>query len=187
MKKDVKPLYRKVNTRARNVWHKFGSDAKYDRNTKKGLYKSMKRGVERGLDYTPLFKFLLSKVGQNWDKVYSEAVSRLDKQEPIFWMVKVIDDPSDRSNDQTYFNAGENSYFSKLFVDDNGNLQKIAPELANEDFTPTCSCCTHSFNGKPLMLTNKVHNLRLVEGKTQFQKWNTQYKKDSSVETTKKD
>jgi hypothetical protein len=168
MKKDVKPLYRKVNTRARNVWHNFGSDSKYDRNTKNGLKKSMKRGVERGLDYTPLFKFLLSKVGQKWDKVYSEAVSRLDKKEPIFWMVKEVDDPSDRSNDQRFFRV-ENSFYSKLFVDEAGILQKVDPTLSNEDFTPSCSCCTHSFNGKPLMLTYEIHNHRLSQGTAHFQ------------------
>lgn len=31
--------------------------------------------------------FLLTKVGQQWDEVYSHAVKRLDKPEPIFWMV----------------------------------------------------------------------------------------------------
>ena len=44
---------------------------------------------QRGLDYTPLFKFLLKKVGSNWDDVYSEAVSRLDRPDPIFWLVAI--------------------------------------------------------------------------------------------------
>ncbi len=35
----------------------------------KVVKEKMKRGVERGLDYTPLFKFLLSKVGSDWDSV----------------------------------------------------------------------------------------------------------------------
>ena len=35
MKRDKEPLYRKVNTKARHCHHQFGSDAKYDRNTKK--------------------------------------------------------------------------------------------------------------------------------------------------------
>ena len=34
-----------------------------------------------------MFKFLLSKVGADWDSIFSEAKRRLDKPEPIFWMV----------------------------------------------------------------------------------------------------
>src|SRR5579859_6413249 len=119
-KKD--PLYRKVNTRARNVHHHSGSDAKYDRHTKKGMSTSMKKDVKRGLDYTPLFRFLLSKVGQSFDQVFSEAVSRLDREEPIFWMVKVGNDLSDRGNGQPYM-ITENAYWSKLTVDEKGILQ----------------------------------------------------------------
>jgi len=48
---------------------------------------SMHGRQQRGLDYTPLFFFLLSKIGQHWDEVYSEAISRLDRPDPIFWMV----------------------------------------------------------------------------------------------------
>ena len=63
--KQKKPLYRKVNTRARNVHHKFGQDYSKSKRTKRPDT-SMKRGVRRGLDHTPLYKFLLSKVGQDW-------------------------------------------------------------------------------------------------------------------------
>ena len=92
MNRDKKPLYRKVNTTARGCHHQSGQDFKHERHTKKGeqLNKQsvkMKRGVERGLDYTPLYMFLLSKVGKKWDDVYSEAISRLDKSEPIFYIV----------------------------------------------------------------------------------------------------
>ena len=84
-----KPLYRKVNTRARGVRHRFGGDYRHVRNTKRAESDrgSMHGKKQRGLDYTPLFRFLLSKVGQPWDDVSSEAVARLDKPEPIFWLV----------------------------------------------------------------------------------------------------
>lgn len=150
MNRKKESLYRKVNTRARNVHHHSGSDAKYDRHTKKGMNTSMKKDVRRGLDYTPLYRFLLSKVGQPFDKVFSEAVSRLDREEPIYWMVKVGDDLSDRSKDYAYF-INENAYWSKLIVDENGILQLMDATLHNENFVPTCSCCTHTFNGKPLI------------------------------------
>lgn len=78
-------LFRKVNTKTYNVAHNFGEDfkrfIKIEENQNKG---KMKRNIERGLDYTPLFKFLLSKVGENWYDVFNEAKSRLNKTEPIF-------------------------------------------------------------------------------------------------------
>jgi hypothetical protein len=146
MKRDIEPLYRKVNTKARGVFHEFGSDAKYDRHTKKGMKKNMKKDVHRGLDYTPLFRFLLSKVGSNWDDVLPIAQSRLDHDEPIYWMVAVRE-----SDKKRYFLAGESSYYSGLFVDENNILQLVDPNLHNEDLSPSCSCCTHTFNGKPFV------------------------------------
>jgi len=142
------PLYRKVNTKARNVHHNSGSEARYDRNTKKGINKSMKKGVERGLDYTPLYRFLLSKVGKNWDEVHSEAVSRLDHEDPIYHLVARHEGDKKES-----VRCGESAYYSGLYVDENNTLQKVNPNLKNEDFFPGCHCCTHTFNGTPLQKT----------------------------------
>ena len=143
--KEIKPLYRKVNSRTIKNNHHTGSDARHDRNTKRGLSRSMKKNVQRGLDYTPLYMFLLSKVGEDFDKVHSEAIKRLDKEEPIFHMV------SKDKEGVGYFRGGENSLFSSLYIDDNNTLQKINPNLSNEDLEPSCTCCTHSFNGKSLI------------------------------------
>jgi flagellar capping protein FliD len=156
MKIDKEPLYRKVNTRTHGVWHTFGSDAKYDRNTKKGMSKSMKRGKQRGLDYTPLFRFLLSKVGEEWGSVYSEAKSRLDSEDPIFWMIDLGNNPNKATPFynpiwDAVFSINENAKFSKLIVDDNGLLQFKNPLVSNEDLEPSCPCCTHTFNGKVLI------------------------------------
>ena len=98
---------------------------------------------KRGLDYTPLAKFLLSKVGCNWDEVFSEAVSRLDKQEPIFWLVALHDNKK-----KDIVRVGESAYFSGLFVDEEGILQLVNPALKAVDMKPSCTCCTHTFNGK---------------------------------------
>src|SRR5687767_1318054 len=75
MSYERKPLYRKVNTRARGVHHGFGGDFRHERNTKRFKEADATRGSmhasgNRGLDYTPLFRFLLSSVGRNWDDVY---------------------------------------------------------------------------------------------------------------------
>lgn len=73
------PLYRKVNTRTRGVHHYKGGRARWERGTKvaqqnEGERGSMHQGVQNGLDYTPLFRFLLSKVGENWNDVHSELL-----------------------------------------------------------------------------------------------------------------
>ena len=141
------PLYRKVNTRTHHVWHDHGEHYRWHRNTKAEQTSDASRGTmiqgaRHGLDYTPLFRFLLSKVGEDWDAVHSEAVARLDREEPIFWMVARR---PDEEND--YFWAGESSCFSGLRIDGNNRLARVAPDLTLGDFWPLCKCCTHTFNG----------------------------------------
>lgn len=147
MNKEKPKLYRKVNTKAHGVHHNFGGDYKDSRNKKSESVEKVTGTMfgkkERGLDYTPLFRFLLSKVGSNWNEVFSEAKSRLDKSEPIFWLVAL------NKNEQVEFvRVGESSYYSGLFVDDNSILQIVNPNLKAIDMKPFCSCCTHTFNGK---------------------------------------
>ncbi len=148
MGKDIKTLYRKVNSKARNCKHNIGPDAKNDRNTKKGISKSMKKNDHRGLDYTPLYKFLLSKVGEDWDVIHSQAIGRLDKEDPIYHLVaRTEEDKKDKVR------CGESSYYSGLYIDDNNKLQKVNPDLKNEDLYPSCHCCTYTWNGTPFQKT----------------------------------
>ena len=142
-----KPLFRKVNTRARNVRHNFGGEARWDRAATKTVTDDTTRGSMRsdrqnGLDYSPLFKFLLSRVGDDWDDVYSEAVRRLDKPDPIFWMVSET-----RDDRHGIFCISESTHFSRLFVDENSRLQILDPSITVETQKPSCSCCTHTLNG----------------------------------------
>ncbi|WPN97382.1 hypothetical protein [Pseudomonas sp. MUP55] len=95
-----------------------------------------------GLDYTPLFRFLLSKVGHPWSQVFSEAKARLDRPDPVFWMVALHE-----SDKQEYVRTDENSYYSGLWVDEAGLLQKVNPRLTPEHMTRFCNCCTQTFNG----------------------------------------
>jgi len=140
------PLYRKVNTKARGVHHDFGRDFKNSRNKKRETPEQTQGKMfgkkERGLDYTPLFRFLQSKVGTEWDNVFSEAKSRLDKTEPIFWIVAI-----NENEKEEYVRVGESTYFSGLYVDKNGILQMTNPTLKPGDLTPLCDCCTHTLNG----------------------------------------
>ena len=135
------PLYRKVNTTAHGVRHRFGGEY-HRRDEREQSVRRMARGVHRGLDYTPLFRFLLSHVGDDWDSVLSEAIARLDKQEPIYWLVALR---KEDAND--IVRTGESSFFSGLFVDELNRLQIVAPEIGPEDLEPSCSCCTHTLNG----------------------------------------
>lgn len=100
---------------------------------------------KRGRDYTPLYRFLLSKVGEDWDSVFSEAKSRLDETDPIFRMVARTDDEK-----KACVWLGESARYSGLFVDEHGKLAKVDPDLTIEQLEPDCACCTHTFNGKRL-------------------------------------
>jgi hypothetical protein len=141
------PLYRKVNTKARGVHHRSGGDYRHERNTKKEQNSEATRGSmhgrqQRGLDYTPLFRFLLSKVGANWDDVFSEAVLRLDRPDPIFRMVALREHEK-----RDYFWIGEASCMSGLYVDEAGCPQIVNPAIGPASLTPVCACCTFTFNG----------------------------------------
>jgi hypothetical protein len=137
-----KPLFRKVNTKAHGVRHRSGGDFSDVRNAKKETRERALGTKHRGLDYTPLFKFLLSKVGQDWDAIYKEAVSRLDRQDPIFWLVALTEDEQKET-----VCIGESSFYSGLFVDDDNILKRVNPHLKAADMQPDCTCCTHTFNG----------------------------------------
>lgn len=107
---------------------------------------SMHAGRRRGRDYTPLFRFLLSRVGADWTETHREALARLDTEEPIFWMVARTE-----AEKKPRVCLGENSYFSGLYVDDRNRLALVDPSLRLEDMEPYCPCCTHTFNGKPFI------------------------------------
>jgi hypothetical protein len=144
------PLYRKENKTAYNYQGDKGGDYRHSRHTKQTqqnaldeiAHQGMKSNMARGRDYTPLFRFLLSKVGLNWDAVYSEAVSRLDTDQPIFWMVALREEDKEDT-----VRIGESTYWSGLYVDTNNTLQIANPNVTVNDLYPGCNCCTHTFNG----------------------------------------
>ena len=146
---EQKPLFRKVNTRARGVHHLKGGQFRHERNTKAEKASdrtrgSMHSGKLRGLDYTPLFKFLLSKVGSDWNAVYEAARPRLNSTEPIYWLV-ARSPPEMRP----YVLVGEASYYSGMYIDAEHRLQRVDPALSAASIPRQCTCCTHTFNGLP--------------------------------------
>ncbi|WP_375697911.1 hypothetical protein [Pseudophaeobacter sp. TrK17] len=147
MRPEKKPLFRRVNTKTHRVEHGDGGKSRWERNTKETKRNASSRGSmhkkhRHGLDYTPLYRFLLSKVGQDWDDVYSEAVARLDTEDPIFRMVALQPEDGER-----YVRTGESTYFSGLFVDEDNRLALVDPELTVDQMKPWCPCCTHTLNG----------------------------------------
>lgn len=152
MAKDVRrkePLYRRVNTTAHGVHHRTGGDYRASRGKDDRSGRGSMHGTtRRGLDYTPLFRFLLSRVGEDWDAVHSEAVARLDRLEPIFWLVARTE-----SERRPFVCIGESSYYSGLMVDEAGRLALVDPGLTVEQMEPSCACCTHTFNGVPFVRT----------------------------------
>ncbi|MBQ6155393.1 MAG: hypothetical protein IJK22_02215 [Bacteroidales bacterium] len=143
-RKDGKPpLYRKVNKRTHNgYWHYVSTPKlkyRYERGKKQDVlprHSPIKRhnsSYQTGYDYTPLIKFLHAHVGQEWNAVYQECVSRLDSPKPLTWMVVnvnergvVVDNyPGRDLPDYVCGSLGEESYWSALWVDADGLLQFV--------------------------------------------------------------
>ncbi len=141
----AKPLYRKVNSKAHGVCHGSGQAARFERNSKAGPRTSMHSGQRHGLDYTPLYRFLLKNVGQPWDSIVSRATPRIKETEALYHIVARSD--VDRRKTAR---IGESSFFSGLYIDADGLLQIVAPDLTSDDLHPFCPCCTHSFNGEQI-------------------------------------
>ncbi len=97
------------------------------------LRESMHGKQHRGRDYSPLFHFLLSKIGQRWDAVFSETVRRLDQTDPIFWMVA-----KHEHQQRDIVCCGDLSFYSGLFIDEQGLLQQVNPQVTAEDLPVTC-------------------------------------------------
>jgi hypothetical protein len=138
------PLYRSV-AHTWGVVHGRG-EFRWSRHKKRAdqtTAGSMHSGNRNGRDYTPLFRFLLSKVGENWDGIYSEAIARLDRADPIFWIVA-----RSELERKAIVVIGENSLYSGLYVD-NDNLLRIVDPSAQPENIGGVWYGTTTFNGQP--------------------------------------
>ena len=81
MKKD-KYLYRKLrkSNHSRYVSEKHKNDKNLDLFSDLPFHKGMGKRYKYGYDYRPLEEFLNSKIGENWDDVYSELLTKIDKK-----------------------------------------------------------------------------------------------------------
>lgn len=172
-RKDGKPpLYRKVNKRMHNGWSWYKIVGKkryrYERGKKQDVlpeHSPIKKhnSYRTGYDYTPLIKFLHANVGQPWNEVYRECVSRLDSPKPLTWMVVNVNERGLVVNNhfgtdlpKWCSEGGEESYWSALWVDDEGILQFVDKDFTimdvyKEDWEARYPRkATQSWNGKPV-------------------------------------
>ena len=117
-------------------------------------------GAQLGCDYTPLFKYLLSKVGQPLNEVYKDVKPRLNSVIPIYWMVNRY-----KNKDKLlgYIRVGQSTYYSSLYVDEKGLLQYVDKTIDHTTLEPSCKCCTHTFNGKRFTNKYKEKNILIMD------------------------
>ena len=172
MTHEKKPLFRPENktTIQTKYYIRRGGKHKHTRNTKEfksfdgNRWKMHSKG-NLGLDYTPLYNFLISSVGKNFDEVYAEACERMsglghNYKEEIFYCVEkntyiengnVYDSKGELVS--CIWRSGESSYHDKMFIDDNGVLRLVREfnidKNTDSDLKLGCACHTHSVNGQP--------------------------------------
>ncbi|RVR15362.1 hypothetical protein EOL35_26440, partial [Escherichia coli] len=77
-------LYCSVNTTTRHHSNNPGAEYCWERNRKRvgdellAKRESIHGGQKHGRDYTPLFYFLIKKIGKSWNEIFSEVCGRLD-------------------------------------------------------------------------------------------------------------
>lgn len=158
MNSKMKPLYRKVNTTCLGGKIYHGNNKKYNRGKKESIKEKskMKSGKQyHGLDFSPLYGFLRKNVGQNWSKLHSEIIQRIpkhNKQDPLEDVVisynEFLEIEEENLKKEGYFRAGESSYYSKFYIDENDNLQYVCKELSVNNIVLSFSNFTNTFNGK---------------------------------------
>lgn len=152
--KEKKKLIRTENRITHNgTSREVNFRSRWTRHSKNGITPKMKRRINYHLDYTPLFKFLLSKEGEKWEDVWRDCQKRVDTVEPVLWMVQNIllnglpkYDKSPEEYDKS-FGYGEGSYFSTMYVDENGILQVVDKNYKEPTSLEYCRCCGETFNG----------------------------------------
>ncbi|HGE4354010.1 TPA: hypothetical protein ACGK4L_004773, partial [Escherichia coli] len=107
-----------------NVPHLHGGEYHWGRSKNKRVNSEhpyilpMSGKINYGLDYSPLFMFLLRKTGEKSDQVYSEAILRLDLPDPTFFLVALHE-----TDQRNFVRCGKSSYYNGLYVDENGYLK----------------------------------------------------------------
>lgn len=167
---EKKPLYRKINKTTHNG-HPHLDYIPKDRYRDERHTKKTKIEIENEInfsggkkhyctgqneykyEYRPLMKFLLKNVGKKWSDVWKECTDRLLTTEPVHWIVLNIRKNGLPYNvDPTELNPiiryGEDTYFSTLYVNENGILQYVDKDYIKECADYPNTEWGESFNGK---------------------------------------
>ena len=172
---DKKPLYRKINKKTHNGWasYTFRKERYRFERGKKQNYLPEHSPIKRsssfttGYDYSPLYHFLLTHVGQVWGPVFQECQYRLDKLSPMTYMVVNVNEHGivvDNHPDGVLpdFFRCEDSYWSTLWVDEKGILQFVNKDFNLEDIVDTLKYPTKEFtitwNGRPIWPEQAITN-----------------------------
>ena len=159
---EKKPLYRKENKRTHNGWawyfypkerYRFERHKNFDDQIERMSIK--KHSMFRtGYDYTPLIRFLHSHVGDVWADIFCECQARLNNITPLTRMVVnvnkrglVVDNyPCEEL--PKYCEVGEDSYWSTLYVDEEGVLQFVDKDYHKPPVSNSLAF-TDTWNGEP--------------------------------------
>lgn len=185
MNPDKKPLFRKIDKTTHNghphLDFRGKERYKYERHTKKAKFEeeneinfsSGRKHYCTGediykYDYRPLMKFLQKSVGKKWDDVWKECTDRLITTEPVHWIVLNIRknglpiecNPTEL-NPQTRYS--EDSYYSTLYVDNDGILQFVDKDYIKEHADYPNTEWGETFNGK--VWDNKTKSYRKINAK----------------------
>ena len=151
-----KPIYRKLNEVGTYGHLEPLTKYRFDRHKKTPVGNKMRtKHKEFRYDYAPLFRFLLSKVGQPWEPIFQECQSRLNDIKPLMRMVVNVNERGlvvDRNPDgnmEKYCFMGEMSAWSTLYVDEVGLLQFVDKDYVKTDENPYPEQ-TFTFNGIPV-------------------------------------
>lgn len=126
-----KKLFRSENKITHNgIPRDLNYRSRWKRHSKEGMSPRMGGShINHNLDYTPLFQFLLSKDGKPWNEIWKECLERVDRPDPILWMVQGIRInglPDNKPGEyKKCFRYGEGTYFSTMYVDDSGILRIV--------------------------------------------------------------
>lgn len=127
----MEKLYRKANKTSLSTKYyvRTGGDYRHERNKKidgdETPFKTKMVSKKLDRDYTPLFRFLISKVGQKADDVLSVAKKRSDYRfnEVIGWIFETDKRSVVGGSTKTHFRYKQNTEIPYLKIDEDGLIQ----------------------------------------------------------------
>jgi len=136
-----KCLHRKLRNKQKHskCWFQYDHDKNIDYNDELPFHKSMKRGYRwNSIDTSPIRNFIESKIGCDWNDVYSEIISKTKKK--FRWEVEsainyYIMKPQFNDeylpvlcSNRRWQMYGTKSFVNELFIDLNNKVRKMSED-----------------------------------------------------------